>query len=419
MRQSVAINLVGIAAVLGAGWFVPYFTGPDLPALNLWIVRGSSVLFVLGWLVLLVRPQPASAAGRVAWPFSSRFVVWGGIVLLSGAFWLQMPYADESVMLACIICQVCTVTLYIMTTLEPPPSRGRMPLAPLGLPLSIGVYLIVHPMRLSVALVVFDIAYAFVIMAMQRFVQGTVDDAYDARRAAEAALVQVAAERDAKTRFLASASHDLGQPLQAARLSFDQAMSSPDAVQRSRAAKRVGWAFDATEQLLRQILDHLRLESGMMQPTLTKMAIGPLIARIGELNEPAARLAGVDLGVVASRVEAFADAAMTERVVSNLVGNSLRHAKASRILIGARRRDSHVRLWVIDNGEGIPAADEARLFDEYVQGSNHGDEIRGGFGLGLASSRRLARLMGGDLGLEPGWRNGSAFWLDLPVAPPA
>jgi signal transduction histidine kinase len=67
----------------------------------------------------------------------------------------------------------------------------------------------------------------------------------------------------------------------------------------------------------------------------------------------------------------------------------------------------------MDDGVGIADADTPKLFEEYAQGSNHGDEVRGGFGLGLASARRMANLMGGELGLEAKWLNGSAFWLEL------
>ena len=416
MRQSVVINLMAIAMVIGAFWSIPYFVGADLPLVRRLVVQAYGAVFVAGWLLLLVRPVPASGVGLVAWPFSSPFVVWGGIVLLSGAFWLWMPYADESVMLACVICQVCTVTVYIMTTIEPPPSRGRPPLAPLALPVSIGLYLLVYPTRFSLALAIFVTSYAVTIVVLQRFVQHAVDNAYAARVSAEGALAQVAAERDAKTRFLASASHDLGQPLQAARLSFDQVLRSPDGAQRARAAKRVSWAFDATEQLLRQMLDHLRLESGAVEAKVADLAVGPLIARLVEMNEPAAKLAGVDLQVLPSRLWVRADPALTERALGNLVVNAIRHSKGRRVLVGARRRGRRVRLWVIDDGVGVAAADAPKLFEEYAQGSNHGDEIRGGFGLGLASARRMAKLMDGQVALDAKWLNGSAFWLELPLA---
>jgi len=416
MRHSVIVNLIAIGLVVGAFTTIPIFVGPDLPDLNRLIVQAYAVLFVAIWLVMLVRPVPPSGVGRVAWPFSSPFVIWAGNVLLAGAFWLWMPYAEEGVVMACIVCQVCTVTVYIMTTIEPPPSHGRVVVTPLFLPISIGVYLLVFRLPYSIALSVFIFAFAVTILVLQRFVQQAVDDTFLARRAAETALVQVAAERDAKTRFLASASHDLGQPLQAARLSFDQALRSPDATRRERAAKRVGWSFDTMEQLLRQMLDHLRLESGAIQPQIQTVPLGPLIARIGEVNEPAARLAGVDLHVMPSRLQAAADPSLAERALGNLVANAIRHSKGRRVLVGARLRQGRARLWVIDDGVGVTAADAPRLFEEYAQGSNHGDEIRGGFGLGLASARRMANLMGGEVALEANWLNGSAFWLELPLA---
>jgi signal transduction histidine kinase len=242
-----------------------------------------------------------------------------------------------------------------------------------------------------------------------------VNRAQAAQEFAEAALREVAAERDAKTRFLASASHDLGQPLQAARLFFDQTLRSHDPAQREAAARRVGWAFDTTEGLLRQILDHLRLESGAVAPRLGRVDVGPLIARVAEMNEPAARMAGVTVHALPSRLQAQADVLLCERALGNLLANSLRHAKARRVLVGARRHLDRIRLWVIDDGVGISDEDAPRLFGDYVQGSNHGDEIRGGFGLGLASARRMAGLMDGHVGLETKWRAGSAFWLELPA----
>jgi signal transduction histidine kinase len=416
VSRSVLINLIAIGLVVGAFTIIPHYVGPGLPAANRYIVQAWAIAFVAGWLFQLVRPTPPHGVGRVAWPFSSSFVIWGGIILLTGAFWLWMPYADERVMLACVICQICTVTVYIMTTIEPPPSRPRPRVETVILPVSIALYLAVHPTAFSPPLVVFIGCYAVTILLLQRFVQHAVDEAFAARRAAETAVVQVAAERDAKTRFLASASHDLGQPLQAARLSFDQVLRSTDAGQRERAVRRVGWAFDTTEQLLRRILDHLRLESGAIEAKVGRLAVGPLIARVAELHEPAARLAGVEIVVLPSRLEAMADPELVERALSNLVVNSLRHAKARRVLIGARRHAGRVRLWVIDDGVGISAADGPRLFEDYVQGSNHGDEVRGGFGLGLASARRMAHLMGGDIALEGKWLNGSAFRLELPAA---
>jgi len=416
LSRPLLINLLAIGLIIGAFTSIPWFIGPNLPTLNRLLVQGIGLAFVAGWIVLLFRDAPAWAQGKVAWPFSSPFVVWAGMALLTAGHWLWLPFADEGVLLACMVCEFCTTTVYILATIQPPPSRGRIPIAPLILPLSMALYLVVFPNRFSLPLGVFALTYAFVVALMQRFWQQAVDEAHAARLMTEAALRQVAAERDAKTRFLESASHDLGQPLQAARLSFDQVMRARDPAARERAARRIGWAFDATEQLLRRMLEHLRLESGGVEARCEPVAVGPLIARVAEMNEPAARLAGVTIVAMQSRLVAEADPELTERILGNLVVNALRHAKASRVLVGVRPRGPRVRLWVIDDGVGIPAADAPRLFEDYVQGSNHGDEVRGGFGLGLASARRMAALMGAEVAHDASWRNGSAFWVELPRA---
>jgi signal transduction histidine kinase len=304
----------------------------------------------------------------------------------------------------------------MLGTIERPPAKPPLAYAPMALPLSSAAYYALHWEPYSPVLILFLLSYALVVWQLGRILQGAVDRAYADRRTAEAALAQVAAERDAKTRFLTSASHDLGQPLQAARLFFDQAMRARTAARRTQAARKVAWAFDASEQILRQMLDHLKLEAGAVAPRLADVAVGPLIARLAELNEPAARLAGVELRALPSRLAARGDPALIERALGNLVANAIRHAKGRRVLVGARPSAGGVRLWVIDDGVGIPPGDAARLFDDFVQGSNHGDEVRGGFGLGLASARRMAGLMGGGIGHEPAWAHGSAFWLELPAA---
>jgi signal transduction histidine kinase len=239
--------------------------------------------------------------------------------------------------------------------------------------------------------------------------QGWVDQAWAATRAAEAS-------RDGRTRFLASASHDLGQPLQAARLFFDQAMANPAGPARDAAARGLNWAFDSTEALLGQMLDHLRLESGQVAARIEAFPLGPAIAQLAEMHEPAARLARVDIIAVPTRLAVRADRALVDRALGNLVTNALRHARARRVLVGARKTAGRVLIWVIDDGVGIPEADHPRLFDDHFQGSNHGDDVRGGFGLGLASTRRLAALMQGAAGIDRRWTRGSAFWIELPAA---
>jgi signal transduction histidine kinase len=419
MPRVVPLHLIAIAALVGTTAFILDRIGAALPTANARIIIGIAATLVTAWLALLsLRAFPSRDPDRpaVPWRDYNRLIVWMSNAALVAGFWLAMPYADESLRLMAVMFQFATVIVGVLSTIERPPARARFAFAPLVLPLTTALYFVVHWERYSLAVVLFLLAYAYVTRALGQVLQRSVDRAYADRQAAQAALAEVAAERDAKTRFLASASHDLGQPLQAARLFFDQAMRSRTLAQRQAAARKVTWAFDATEQLLRQMLDHLRLEAGAIEPHIADVAVGPLIARIAELNEPTARLAGVTLLALPSRLQAAADVALAERALGNLVANSIRHAKARRVLVGARRQAGRVRLWVVDDGVGISEADAPRLFDDYVQGSNHGDEIRGGFGLGLGSARRMAGLMGGSVGLDRKWRHGSAFWLELDAA---
>jgi signal transduction histidine kinase len=416
MLRALPGHLVAMAVFVGVLIFGVRAIGAALPTLNRDLVVGLGAVYVAAWLGLIVITLIEAGLGRDArarWQRRNRWITWGGSADSILAYWLVAPYAALDLQLVFLLFHIGIVTINVVASIDRPRGRGAGRFLPLALPASIAAFYATHWNPYAPALIVFAVSYGFVAQALRETLQTAVDRANAARRTAEAALVEVAAERDAKTRFLASASHDLGQPLQAARLFFDQAMKGRTAAQRTQAARKVTWAFDATEQLLRQMLDHLRLESGTVQPSIGKVAVGPLIARIAEMNEPAARLAGISIRAMPSQLSALADASLAERALGNLVANAIRHAKARRVLVGARRQAGRVRLWVVDDGVGIAEADAPRLFDDFVQGSNHGDEIRGGFGLGLGSARRMAGLMAGSVGLERKWTHGSAFWLEL------
>ncbi|MFN9847933.1 MAG: sensor histidine kinase [Alphaproteobacteria bacterium] len=412
-------HLGALAVLIGAGAYLNVRLDPVLPALNAAISMGALVVTVGIWLTILglrYLPGPVARKSRETWRRQDRTLTWTVIGALILRFWLCMPYAEEPLRLLSVMALCGASMILVLGTVAPPPLKPPLVYEHLVLPLALIPYFVVYPDAISPLVILYLLGFSGVVYLISLVLKNAFRGAYADRLASESALRQLAAEREGKTRFLASAWHDLGQPLQAARLSFDQVLRTGDNVQREGAARRVTWAFDTTEQLLHQILDHLRLDAGALTPRSVAVALGPLMSRIAELNEQGARLAGADLHVLASRLKVLADPGLCERIVANLLVNSIRHARARRIVIGARRRGACVRLWVIDDGGGIPPSDVAGLFEEYVQGSNHGDEIRGGFGLGLASSRRQARLMGGDVGLDTSWCKGSAFWLDLPAA---
>lgn len=287
-----------------------------------------------------------------------------------------------------------------------PPDLGKPGLlwhwAPAVLPLGVILFLLIHPLGQAWPLVLFAPILMAVALIGRASAQARLDEAYRA-------LEQ---EQRSKARFLASASHDLDQPLQSARLFFDQARNGDPA-----ARAKLGWTLDMLQAMVRQVTHHLQLDDGAIRATRQPVPLAPLIAQVLDLNEPAAAMAGVELRALPIAGAVMGDPILIERNLNNFVTNALRHGKARRILVGARPRGANIRLYVVDDGRGVAPADIPRLFDDYFQGSDHGDEVRGGYGLGLASVRRMAKLMHGRAGLDPAWRGGAAFFLELERAP--
>ncbi len=389
-----------------------FFVRPHVPRASFLAAAFFCLAWAVIWLISLVWRHRRLQHQRETRQFAANynlFAMWGHNIGTVGVGFSILPFLDASWQPVAAFYVLGTIAVEFVATVRPPPARGRGSLAPLFLSASIIAYLAIEGGPLALALIVYHASFAWVMLVLRRILQRQSDRLYNA-------LHQVEAERDARTRFLAAASHDLGQPLQAAQMFFDAAERHKAGPKHERAARSLHWAFETMGQQLEQILDHLKLEAGAATARSERFAIGPLMAELAEVNEAAALRSGTRIGVLPSSLAVVADPAMVRRALGNLIANALRHAKAKRVLIGARKAGGHVRLWVIDDGTGIPEADRARLFEDYQQGSNHGDEIRGGFGLGLASVRRLAEAMHGATGHDPRWTGGSAFWLDLPAA---
>jgi len=417
MPRAWPVHLLAMLVQVGVTAYGIWVLGPALPDAVRTVLFSLLAALVVVWWGLIFAWAAARKLGRgFSWRRTNWAISWLGNAANIAGFWIVAPYSPDALILLLAAFAYANVTVQVLSSIQRPPASEGWVLTPLAIPISLALYAATHLDRYLAPLIPYSVAYAVAMQLVRRRVQHAVNETYASQKTAEAALVRVAAERDARSRFLASAGHDLGQPLQAARLFFDQMLRSRAGPQHEAAQARLRWALDATEPILSQILEHLRLEGGSVEPHFAAVPAGPLIARIAELNEPAARLADARLVAMPSRLFVHADPALAERALSNLVANAIRHAKARRILIGARRHGETVRLWVIDDGVGVSEADAAQLFEDFVQGSDHGDEIRGGFGLGLASARRMAGLMGGAVGLDRDWRGGSAFWLELQPA---
>ncbi|HEV6965039.1 hybrid sensor histidine kinase/response regulator [Roseateles sp.] len=226
----------------------------------------------------------------------------------------------------------------------------------------------------------------------------------------------------AKTRFLASASHDLRQPLHAISLLTGllgeraSGPGVPDLVQ------RIGQSTEAMESLLNGILDISRLDAGVEHPQLIPLSAGELVERIDRQFGPQAAARGLRLRVRAAAADSWlrSDRVLLGRMLDNLVANALRYTAQGGVLVAVRPRGDGLALEVWDSGIGIPADQLEAVFEEFVQLHNPQRDRSLGLGLGLSIVRRTAELLGHRIEVRSRLGRGSMFRLVVPrSAPPS
>lgn len=380
------------------------------PQLQLFVALNAA--FIAFWLWVLVRAPPP----RQRWVLlDPRTTAAANLPMVASVF-LLLPPAENPLRLAAAVFALGATAVLVFGSIQKPPAPDTRigALSPLGLPVAMVLFFFTHPAPYALPIAIFLAAATVALLAARGLIQEIFNSAHAANLTASAALAEAFADRQARTRFLESASHDLGQPLQAARLFFNAAINSATAAARAAAARKVEWALDATQNQLAQMLEHLRLEAGALAPRMAHLPLDAFLQQLAEVHQPALPDTRTKIQAARTSLCIISDPMLLQRALSNLVTNALRHANARNISIRAEATADKVRLWVLDDGTGIPPEDAAQLFEAYFQGSNHGDTIRGGFGIGLASVRRIAALLGGSCGYQPRRRGGSAFWLALP-----
>ncbi len=237
------------------------------------------------------------------------------------------------------------------------------------------------------------------------------------RRQIEKALTLAKAEAEhanlGKTRFLAAATHDLYQPLNAARLFLGALADEVRTVRAHDLLGRVDAALDSVDELLGALLDISKLDSGAWPVTLANIAIGPMLVRLAEEYRPQAQAAGLDLRVVPSSAVVHTDRQLFERALRNLISNAIRYTAEGRLLIGCRRRPGRVAVQVWDSGIGIPEAMRQEIFWEFKRFGNAPRQDAKGLGLGLAIVDRIARLLELGIEVESTVGHGSCFTLTV------
>ncbi len=238
----------------------------------------------------------------------------------------------------------------------------------------------------------------------------------DALRRLERARREAEGANASKTRFLAAASHDLLQPLNAARLflgAIDPDAPAPATLERVARADR---AIQSADNLLKGLLDISRLDHGDLAARPVVLPLGPLLEDLLDEAAPMAARAGLALRLAPTSLSVSADPDFLQSILRNFISNAQRYTRTGAILIGARRRGDQVRIEVWDTGPGISEDRQALIFEEFQRLAEADNQGVRGAGLGLAVARRMAGLMGAEIGVRSRVGRGSAFHVSVPRA---
>jgi PAS domain S-box-containing protein len=235
-----------------------------------------------------------------------------------------------------------------------------------------------------------------------------------AARTEDLEIAKGAAERanDAKSRFLAAIGHDLMQPLHAAQLFADALSQQVDTRQRETVTQISG-ALDSTSDLLTGLLDMSRLEAGGLVPQLRDFPLADVLEPLASEFRAIAAARDLSLRFVATDTWVHSDPQLLRRVLQNFLANAVRYTPRGSVLLGVRRDGCDLRIEVHDTGPGIPAEQQALIFEEFRRGE---DAVGQGLGLGLSIADRFAQLLHAPIGLRSSLGRGTIFSVALPSA---
>ena len=220
-----------------------------------------------------------------------------------------------------------------------------------------------------------------------------------------------------KTRFLAAASHDLRQPLQAIAMFTAALRSAPHNKEEDSILSSIQECLSGANEILGALLDVSRLDAGVLKPQPRDFLLCDVLEMIEVEFMPQARDKGLDLRFVPSTTVIHSDPGLLGRIIGNLVANAVRYTEKGRILVGCRRRGEKLTVEVWDTGPGIAPALREKIFEEFFQIGNPERDRRRGLGLGLAIAQRFSRKLDMPITLESWPGVGSVFRIEMPMAP--
>jgi signal transduction histidine kinase/PAS domain-containing protein/ActR/RegA family two-component response regulator len=218
-----------------------------------------------------------------------------------------------------------------------------------------------------------------------------------------------------KTRFLAAASHDVLQPLNAARLYATSLVERQVPDPEAKLVRNIDASLEAVEEILNVLIEISRLDAGRLEPDITTLALNDVFERLEVEFQPMAREKGLELRIVPTKLWVSSDRRLLRRMLQNLVSNGIKYTTSGRVLLGVRRRGAKLSVQVHDTGPGIPTAKRSLIFKEFHRLEETAHSVRG-LGLGLAIVERIGKVLGHRIELQSAPGRGSLFAVELPLA---
>jgi len=234
--------------------------------------------------------------------------------------------------------------------------------------------------------------------------------------AMQAAKEEAETANRSKTRFLAAASHDLLQPLNAARLSLSALTDLAPGPEAQGIARQVERGLETIEDLIKALIDISKLDAGIVRPVVKPVRLADLVAGIEASFRPFAERKELRLVTRCADLVVETDGILLQRILQNLVSNAIRYTESGGVLIAARRRGRLCRIDVVDTGCGIPETERALVFEEFFRGARECDDGGIGLGLGLSIVQRMASTLDHAIELHSRSGHGTRLSLTLPLA---
>lgn len=220
-----------------------------------------------------------------------------------------------------------------------------------------------------------------------------------------------------KSLYLKACSHDLMQPLEAARL-FTSALASQGNLTdiQQRQVDNIDHSLKVANDLVADLAEIARIESGNIKPNITVFSVKSLFDDLAKEFSANALELNVEFRVHCNSLWLRSDRNLLRRILQNLVGNAFRYASPGKVLLGARVKDEMIYIQVLDNGPGIPVDKQTMVFEQFTQLDNQQSSTAGGLGLGLNITQSLAKLLGHSLALHSEVNMGCKFTVGVEQA---